>query len=92
MTDLLDRVLSVATLRTVVRWRCCAGVSGPTISRLIASFVLPDTVAEFSHGDRPGRLPVELVHPDRRVAFLETLQRLPASRTFVANEIASLHH
>jgi hypothetical protein len=89
MTDLLDRVLSVATLRTVVRQKCCAGVSGQTISRLVASFVQAEEVA---NRERSERLPVELIHPDQRVAFLEVLQRLPASRTLVQNEIASLRH
>jgi hypothetical protein len=86
MTELLERVLSIATLRTMVRRRCRAGVSGRTISRLIASFLRAEEVASRDH---PERLPVELIHPDRRVAFLEALQRLPASRTFVVGEIAS---
>jgi hypothetical protein len=90
MTELLERVLSVATLRTVIRQKCCAGVSGQTISRLIASYVQADTIAEFAATSRSGRLPVELIDPNRRVAFLEALQRLPVGRGFVANEIAPL--
>jgi hypothetical protein len=90
MTDLLDRVLSVATIRTVVRGRCCPGVSGPTISRLVASYAPADAVAGFANKDRSGRLPVELVPPHRRVALLAALQRLPVSRTAVLNRIATL--
>jgi hypothetical protein len=33
MADLLDRVLSIATLRAVIRRRCCAGVSATTAVR-----------------------------------------------------------
>jgi hypothetical protein len=88
MTDLLERVLSAATLRTVVRQRCCAGVSGFTISRLIASYVSAEAVLGFANNERSGRLPVELVPAHRRGAFLETLQRVPANRA--SNEIATL--
>jgi hypothetical protein len=90
MVDLLERVLSVTTLRSVVRQRCCAGVSGLTISRLIASCVPAEVAAGFETGARPGRFPVELVPSHRRVAFLEALQRVPVSRIAVANEIATL--
>jgi hypothetical protein len=92
MTELLERVLSVATLRTVIRQKCGAGVSGQTISQLIASYLQADAVAQFACDDRSERLPVELIHPDRRVAFLEALQRLPVGRGFIANEIALLRH
>ena len=87
MTDLLDRVLSVATVRTVVRQKCSAGVGRVTISMLIASFM---EAAEVTNRDRAERFPLELIYPDRRAAFLEVLQRLPTSRTAVRNEIASL--
>jgi hypothetical protein len=89
MSGLLERVLSVGTLRTVIRSKCCAGVSGQTISALIASYVRADLVAE---SPRYGRLPVELIDPDLRVAFLEALQRLPVNRSPAYSEIAPLRH
>jgi hypothetical protein len=90
MTDLLERVLSVATLRTVVRQKWCAGVGGETISRLIASYMDPETLARYENKSRPGRLPLELIPADRRGAFLEALQRLPSSRSFIVNRTCVL--
>jgi hypothetical protein len=92
MTELLDRVLSVATLRTMVRQKCGAGVRGETISRLIAAYVSADVVADSLGESESGRLSVEMIDPDRRVAFLEALQRLPARRPIVRNEAALLRH
>lgn len=92
MTELLDRVLSVATLRTVVRQKCVAGVRGETISRLIAAYVSADAVAESVRASQSERLSVEMIDPDRRVAFLEALQRLPAGRPTARNEVALLPH
>ena len=63
---------------------------GETISHLIAFYVEPETLAVYENKSRPGRLPLELIPPNRRVAFLEALQRLPSSRSFVVNKIASL--
>jgi hypothetical protein len=90
VTDLMERVLSAATMRTIIRQKCCAGVSGETISRLIAAYVRPETVAQYEDKPRPGRIPVELIPADRRVAFVEALQRLPVSRSFAGNKIAAL--
>jgi hypothetical protein len=56
------------------------GVGGETISRLIASYVDPETLARHDNKSRPGRLPLELIQADRRGAFLEALRRLPRGR------------
>ena len=92
MIDLLERVISVSTLRTLVRLKRGAGVTEQTISQLIASCVDPEMVIEYEdkNRSRPGRLPIELIPPYRRGDFLEALHRLPTSRTFVRSKIASL--
>jgi hypothetical protein len=89
MTDLLDRVLSVGALRSVIRRKNGAGVCGQTISHLIAAYVSADAVAA-AHKTRAGRLSVELIRPDLRVAFLDALQRVPITRAIVRGEIAPL--
>jgi hypothetical protein len=82
MTDLLERVISVATLRTLVRMKCWAGVSEQTISQLISSCVEPEALAKYeaANTSRPGRLPIELIPPHRRPRFLEALSRLTPGR------------
>jgi len=89
MTELLDRVLSPASLRQVVRAKCSAGFCSQTISQLVACYVPADIIAGYNDGSR--RLPVELIPAHQRMAFLEAVQRLPARRSFVANEVATLH-
>ena len=87
MTELLDRVLSPACLRQVIRAKCNAGVCSQTISQLIACYV----PANIAGDDRSRRLHVELIPAHQRMAFLEAVQRLPTPRGTAASKIATLH-
>ena len=89
MTELLERVLSPASLRQVIRAKCNAGVCSQTISQLIACYVPAEIIAGCADGSR--RLNVELIPAYQRMAFLEAVQRLPAPRGLTASKIAALH-
>jgi hypothetical protein len=78
MTEVLERVLSAATLRTVIRAKSQAGVSARTIAQLIAFYVPADVVAQ--HGGISERLAAELIPVDQRPSFFQALQRLPTAR------------
>lgn len=71
MTKLLDRVLSAASLREAIRAKLRAGVQGETISWLIACYV----PAHLAGNRGRHRLPVEMIPPHKRSAFLQSLQR-----------------
>lgn len=79
MTIPLDRVLSATALREAIRAKCRSGGSRHAISRLIAFYVPANIVAKGDDG--PHRLPVEVIAPHQRTAFLEALQRLPSSHS-----------
>jgi len=73
MTELLDRVLSATTLREAIRAKLRAGVQSDTISWLIACYVPTHLMAGGDRGRH--RLPVEMIPPHKRPAFLQSLER-----------------
>ncbi len=87
MTNVIERVVNAATLRMAIRAKRRAGVSGQTISHVIASYLPENMVVTRDGVTRPR---VELIPPERRVAFLETLHRLSDRIGAAPVEIAPL--
>lgn len=75
MTEVLERVITAATLRMAIRAKLRTGVGRRTVSQLILAHVPPNLIAGRDDAGLK-RVPVELIPHDRRVAFLDELDQL----------------
>jgi hypothetical protein len=72
--EVLDGIITSATLRTAIRGRISAGISPRTISLLIHAYAPPEARGRDEDGVQ--RLAVEAIPHERRVAFLDALVQL----------------
>lgn len=76
MTEILDRVITAARLRTEIRAKLRAGASSRSISLLINGFAPPGVRSDREDGSGVQRLAVEVIPHRQRAAFLEALDQL----------------
>jgi hypothetical protein len=79
MHDASEIFLSPAMLRTAIRVQLRKGTSREAISALIRTYAPEGASTERRNGE-VHRLPVELIAFDRRLLFLDALNKLPTSR------------
>ena len=77
-------VVTPELLRSAIREKLRAGISGRDISVLINEYVPQGVWTERTDGE-VYRVPVELIPLDRRIYFLDALNELPAVATPVSD-------
>ncbi|MBV9555279.1 MAG: hypothetical protein JO032_21065 [Alphaproteobacteria bacterium] len=90
MPDIMERVITAATLRTAIRNKIRAGVSGRSISILINRHAPADAHSEREDASGVQRLAVEVIPHGQRAAFLEALDHLSDDAPAVKPAVARL--
>ena len=86
MSEVLESVITAATLRTAIRAKISAGISRRAISLLIEAYAPPRTRGRRDEDTGRQRLPVEVIAHERRVAFLAALGQLEDDDPVVHND------
>jgi len=90
MTEVLQRVITAATLRQAIRAKIRVGVNPRAISLLINAHASPDARSDREDETGVQRLAVETIPHARRAAFLAALDRLQDDLAGGAATVASL--
>jgi hypothetical protein len=76
VSELLERVITAATLRVAIRSKIRNGTSRRRISLLINVYAPAGVRSDRDDGTGVQRLAVEVIPHQQRIAFLEALERL----------------
>jgi len=88
VSEVLDGIITSASMRMAIRQKISSGISRRTISLLIHAYAPPG--AQGRDDDSVRRLAVEVIPHERRGAFLDALAKLQEDLPVSAIEIARL--